>query len=139
MFLELEELERRKAHNGDLTCPKKLKDGRLINSSVIVKLFYYDRITTTESGVIDVRYKIEETDAGNYKAVLDDQEFQPRGVVVKVADNVTDVKEGDIVWINPQVAYNSLYDFLLERETPVSLPEGFKKITVTAIEFIENN
>jgi hypothetical protein len=137
MFLELEELEKRKVHNNDLECPQVLKKGKLINSSVIVKLFYYDRVTTTDSGVLDIRYKVEETDGGSYKAVIDDQEFQPRGVVIKVADNVTDVKEGDIVWVSPQIAYNPLYDFLLDRETPVSLPEGYKKITVNAIEFIE--
>lgn len=138
MFLDLEEVEKRNSHNKDLSCPEQLQNGKLINSQIIVKLFYYEGVTTTESGVLDIRYKIEETDAGNYKAVVDDENFQPRGVVVKVADDVDKVKVGDIVWLNPQIAYSSLYDFILDRTSPVARPEGLKKVTINAIEFIEN-
>lgn len=138
MFIDLEEVEKRNSHNEDFSCPEQLKEGRLINSQIIVKLFYYDKVTTTESGVLDIRYKIEETDGGSFKAVVDDENFQPRGVVVKVADDVDKVKPGDIVWINPQIAYNGLYDFILDRTSPVARPEGLKKVTINAIEFIEN-
>ena len=48
------------------------------------------------------------------------------------------VKPGDIVWISPQIAYSTLYDFILDRTSPVARPEGLKKVTINAIEFIEN-
>ncbi len=138
MFLELEEQEFRHTYNKDLSTPPQLKDGKVINGQIIVKLFYYETVTTTASGVLDIRYKIEETDGGSFKAVVDDENFQPRGVVVKVADDVDKVKPGDIVWINPQIAYNGLYDFILDRTTPVARPSGLKKVSINAIEFIEN-
>ncbi len=39
MFIDLEEVEKRNSHNEDFSCPEQLKEGRLINSQIIVKLF----------------------------------------------------------------------------------------------------
>jgi hypothetical protein len=136
-FLEEEELFRRQAHNEDLEAPEVLKNGAILDHDVIVKLFYFDVVTTTENGIVELKYRIEESDGGRAIAAIDDEPFQPRGVVVKVGSKVEGLKVGQIVWLNHRVAYNPLFDFLLDRTVPVAKPTGYKKINQNQIEFIE--
>ena len=142
MLINDEIKEQRIQHNNTmLEIPNNLKEGKLPGKHVIVKLFYYETETITKSGVIEPRYIAEQSEGGRPVARLSEEQWQPRGVIVKLgeellSDETNKLKVGDIVWVEPRTTAN-YSQFLINRESPVDVPQGYIRVPNFAIEFIE--
>jgi len=142
MLINDEIKEQRMQHNRTmLDIPPQIKDGFLPGKNLIIKLFYYETETVTSSGVIEPRYIAETSEGGRPVARLSEEQWQPRGVIIKLGEEVyTDEKNifkvGDIVWVDPRTTANYT-QFLINRDSPVDVPQGYIKVPTFGVEFIE--
>ena len=120
----------------------QFKDLELTSPHVVVKLFKYDSQTTTASGVINPRQVEKYSDSGKVGAKLDNVEFKPVALVVKVSpkaaelftDNKVSISPGEVVWIDPKaVGQNTV--LLTDRVNIKPTFEGYVKLHPSQIEF----
>ena len=142
MLINEEIKEQRMQHNKNmLDIPVQLQNGKLPGKNLIIKLFYYEAETITASGVIEPRYIAETSEGGRPVARLSEEQWQPRGVIVKLGEEVLSdekntFKVGDIVWVDHRTTANHS-QFLVNRESPVDIPQGYIKVPTFGVEFIE--
>jgi len=134
--------ERIQTNKALLDLPKSLQTGNLpsYSADILIRQFYFEaEMHVNEAGIIEPLYRVGESDGGRPVARQDHPDFQPRGVIVKLSEKAKaeGLEVGQIVWIPIHVAASQAYEFLVEKESIVDKPCGFKKIPYRLIEYIE--
>ena len=143
MFLTEDQIELRDKVNANMMeLPTELEEGNLppFCEDVLVRLFYLPvESGINESGLIEPKYKLGESDGGKIIASIDDNPYQRRGVIVKTSpkSEAEGLTVGMIVWLPLHVYQSSAYDVLYHKDHAVDNAEGFKKIPFRNIEYIE--
>lgn len=138
-----EEKAGREAYNRNLMdIHENIKSGTLPGNRILIRLFKFEFDTTTEGGLIIPKFKKYETDGGRLASKIEEIKWQPRGVVVKLGDDMTEgdrnrYKVGDIVWI-PLSSMMSGTEFFEERDTPAASFNGYILLNPGTIQFIES-
>ena len=128
--------------------PIELKDMTLVNTKgVLVKLFQFEEVTTTKSGLVDPLFEQYHTEGGKFASKLSDAKYQSRGVVVKISPSATKyideawagitLSPGDVILVSPASVTRS-EEFLINRELPVTGDKGFIMIHPNSIDGLEN-
>lgn len=129
--------------------PIKLRDMTLVNTKgVLVKLFKFEEVTTTKSGLVDPLFEEYHTEGGKFASKLSDAKYQSRGVVVKISPSAQKyideawagekLQIGDIILVSP-TSVNRSEEFLINRELPVTGDKGFIMVHPNSIDALENN
>ncbi len=146
MLLNEKQIQERIEKNKQLlTIPQKIQEGSLPANSedMIVRHMYYEIEMKVDpvTGLIEPLYKVHQSDGGREVARIDTPVFSTRAVVVKLSQKAEEAgyKVGDIVWLPIHVAESPAYEFFIERESPVIMPDGFKRVPYRLIEFIEKD
>ena len=114
----------------------RLEGVTVFGDKILVKMLRYEAPSTTESGLLNPRYKIGESDGGKMIASIDDHPYQTRGVVVAKGDSdlLSKINIGQIVWINIRHSTNPAYDIVLDRDLQVAEPTEYKLFNSSVIE-----
>lgn len=144
MFLSQDQINEREYTNSHMfEIPEEIANGYLpdYSENLLVRMFYLPVVSmTNESGLIEPKYKLGESDGGKVIASIDDYPFQRRGVILKLSKKAADegLSVGQVVWL-PNHIYNSpAYDLLYHKAAPVDKSEGYKLIPFRNVEYIES-
>lgn len=129
--------------------PFKLKDMTLVNTKgVLVKLFEFEEVTKTKSGLIDPLFEQYHTEGGKYASKLSDKKYQSRGVVVKISPSAqkyiqdswagVELNIGDVIMVSP-ASVSRTEEFIIDRELPVAGDKGFIMVHPNSIDALENS
>lgn len=141
------DLPQRKEYNNNINqVPSKFKEGTFIGNKLLVKMFKFEKHTTSSGGVIDVKLIDRESEGGRPIAPLDTVLHQNRAIIIAVSpDTATHIEEhfpntkehiqaGAIVWIDPKTL---TMPFIHSPEYPVQDSLDYFLITPGQIQFIE--
>ena len=132
-----------------MNVPIELKGMTLVNTKgVLVKLFKFEEVTKTKSGLVDPLFEQYHTEGGKFASKLSDAKYQSRGVVVKISPSAQKYIDeawageklsiGDISLVSP-TSVNRSEEFLINRELPVTGDKGFIMVHPNSIDALENN
>lgn len=141
------DLPQRKEYNNNInTVPAKFEEGTFVGTKILVKMFKFEKHTTSSGGVIDVKLIDKETDGGRPTAPLDTVVHQNRAIIVALSpDTAKHIEEhfpatadkfqqGAIVWLDHRALTTP---FIHSPEYPVQDSFDYFLITPGQVQFIE--
>lgn len=144
------DLEDRQKHNDTINqIPSQLQNIQLLGEKgILVRIFKLTETTTTEGGLLDVKFGEIETEGGRFKPTLDDFKEQARGVILSISPEAQKfideklsaatqekIKPGATIWIAPQAMSNR---FFWDRTHPITEDNSYLTIHPNHIEAVEN-
>jgi len=99
-----------------------------VPSGILLRLFKFERMSETEGGLIEPDYQATFTKGERPDTQLNEQEYQYRGIVVRMDEKARDilpqVSEGATVWVATKVRAKDRA-FYTDRQERVSKDNGY--------------
>lgn len=146
--MEFQDQKQRETYNKEINkLPAFMKEQIYPGSRIVVKLFKYDSMNKTKSGVIRPKQLERYSSDGKIASKLEDYEYKPQGIIVAIPTTAKKYMEenwdpteiptvGQVVAID--VSQMNPKSFIVtDRSVPIPDILGFVRVHPTHIDFIE--
>ena len=152
--MEFSDQKRREQYNKEINVlPSYLQDYTFTSSRIVVRLFQYDSMNVSKSGVIKPKQLEKYSSNGQIASKLDDVKYKPMGIVIAIPKPAQAYMEenfapeeiptvGQVVAIDSsQMEPGSIMRNILQVDRSVAIPQlhGFYKIHPSHLDWIENH